>query len=233
MPAPVFEYLGRGAFSVSEAARLTGIPARRVHRWLAGYEYRHRDSVRFSPPPLRGDYPTSDGHLSLSFADMIEVRFLDHFLRTGVSWPTIRIAAEKAAEILSRPHPFSSRAFKTDGRVIMVEIAEKTGAPQLLDLTRNQIAFKRILDPYLYRGLEFSPRSDVVRWWPDAGARKIVIDPERSLGRPILARWGIPTATLASAVRVEGSVETVAAQFEIPRAGVAAALEFEERLAAA
>src|SRR5213078_2216409 len=86
MATQVFNLVGRGVFSLSEASRLTGIPAPRIRRWLTVYEFRSRLGPRYSPPPVQRDYAVADGKVSLSFADMIEVRFLDHFLEAGVSW---------------------------------------------------------------------------------------------------------------------------------------------------
>lgn len=232
MSTHTFDLIGRGVFPLGEASRLTRIPARRIRRWLVGYDFRSSSGAHHSPPAVHRDYPLAEREVSLSFADLVEVRFLDHFLQAGVSWKTIRIAAAKASELLRRNHPFSSQLFKTDGKTILTEIGSDPNARELLDLLRDQLAFKRILDPYLYRGLEFGPKHNVARWWHEAGNRRIVIDPERSLGRPIVARWGVPTRALADAFLVEESVELVAAQFEIPKASVAAAVEFEQRLAA-
>src|SRR5262245_41704840 len=208
--------LGRGVFSVREASRLTGIPTRRLRRWLLGYEFRSRSGKHRSPPPVHRDFPLVDRELSLSFADLIEVRFVDHFLQAGVSWTTLRVVARRAADRIGSDHPFSSWRFKTDGKTILTEIAVGSKEPELLDLMSDQVAFKRILDPYLYRGLDFGPTHNVARWWHEAGHRKIVIDPERSLGRPILAESGVPTQVIAAAFRVEQSVAAVAEQFELP-----------------
>ena len=70
------------------------------------------------------------------------------------------------------------------------------------------------------------------RWWPLPGADTIVIDPQRSFGQPIAADYGVPTATLARAVTVEGSVKAAARAYEVPARVVRDAGEFEDRLAA-
>jgi len=232
MATQTFDVIGRGIFSVTDASRLTRIPSRRIRRWILGYDFRLPSGIRHSEPALHHDYQISGRDVWLSFADLIEVRFLDAFRDAGVSWAAIRVAAERATQLLGQDHPFSSRKFKTDGKTIMTEIASGTGAQELLDLVRNQVAFKRILDPYLYRGLEFGPGHVVSKWWHEAGNRKIVIDPERAFGRPIIAKEGVPTRALSYAFAVEKSIERVAAQFELSKASVAAAVEFEQRLAA-
>jgi uncharacterized protein (DUF433 family) len=232
MATQSFKIVGRGIYSLRDAARLTSIPARRIRRWLEGYEFRARTGARHSDAVLHHDYEAVERRLWLSFADLVEVRFVDAFLKTGVSWAAIRVAAERACELLKQDHPFSSRQFKTDGHTIMTDIAEGTRAPELLDLVKNQVALKRVLDPYLYRGLDFGPTNHVTRWWHEAGRRKIVIDPARAFGKPIVANEGVPTRILFDAFLVERSIDRTAQLFEVSKSSANAAVEFEKRLAA-
>ena len=95
----------------------------------------------------------------------------------------------------------------------------------------NQISFDRLFLPDLYAEIEFE-RDDAVRWRPESGRRLVVIDPERSFGKPILDAHGIPTAVLAKAVQVEESITRVADWFEVPDEAVQAAVDFESKLAA-
>jgi uncharacterized protein (DUF433 family) len=227
-----FDLVGRGVFTVTEASRLTRIPSRRIRRWMLGYGFRSTSGPRRSPPAIHPDYAVDRDEVALSFADLIEIRFLDHFLQAGVTWSTIRVAASKAAKLLRQDHPFSSWRFKTDGKSILTEIASSANTRELLDLVHDQVAFKRILDPYLSRSLDFTPARGVTKWWHEAGRRRIVIDPQRALGKPIVAKWGVPTQALADSFRVEKSVDAVAAAFELPKSSVAAAIEFEQQLAA-
>ncbi len=41
------------------------------------------------------------GVAALDFADLIEIRFLDAFIAHGVSWKSIRIASQRAKELLN------------------------------------------------------------------------------------------------------------------------------------
>ena len=96
------------------------------------------------------------------------------------------------------PHPFCTRKFKTDGRTVFAEVYDESGEKSLLELTKSQHYFEKIIAPYL-QGLEF--KEDVaVRWWPMGTRRTVVIDPLRSFGQPIVSDRGIPTSVLAQAV---------------------------------
>ena len=159
--------MGLGVYSVPEAARLTGVSASRIRRWLQGSH---------TSPPLWRRQIASEDSLILSFRDLLEVRFIDAFRRHGVSWKSIRVAAECAAEIVHDSYPFSTRRFKTDGRSIFAEILQETGDESLLDLVKSQYEFKSIVEPFLFEGLEFSALGiEPVRWWPLGMNRRVVI----------------------------------------------------------
>jgi uncharacterized protein (DUF433 family) len=225
--------LGVGVYSVPEASRLTGVSAQRIRRWLTGYTFKAGKGLH-AAPPLWQRRIVSEGSLALSFRDLLEVRFVNAFRRHGVRWKTIRIAAERAAEILHDTHPFSTKKFKTDGRSIFADIVQATGEESLLDLVKSQYEFKQVVEPFLFEGLEFSELGiQPVRWWPLPHSRRVVIDPERSFGRPIISPESVPTEVLARAVRAEGSVEAVARWFLVDPKAVEDAVEFEKKLALA
>jgi len=225
--------LGLGVYSVPEAARLTGVSASRIRRWLQGYSYNAGGAARTSLPLWRQQI-ASEGSLILSFRDLLEVRFIDAFRRHGVSWKAIRRAAECAAEIVQDSYPFSTRRFKTDGRSIFAEIVQETGDESLLDLVKSQYEFKSIVEPFLFEGLEFSTLGiEPVRWWPLGTDRRVVIDPERSFGQPIVDPESVPTSVLARAFRAEGSVQGVARWYMVDPKSVEDAVEFEAQHAKA
>lgn len=227
-----FVRIGKGVYSLAEAQRLTGVPRATIRRWAQGYAYRAGEDERFSTPVIGTEVPPVDGTPVLDFSDLLEVRFLEAFRRYGVSLRVIRLASRRAQEFLGRTHPFSTRIFKTDGRTILAEIARGTGDPLLLDLVKDQFEFKRIVDPYLYQGIEYDDLHEPMRWWPLGDDRHVVVDPERSFGRPIVVPGGVPTNLIAWGVEVEGSEEVVAKWYDVPVEAVRDAVEFENRLSA-
>jgi uncharacterized protein (DUF433 family) len=226
------DLLGIGLYTATEAARLTGIPAVRLRRWIRGYTYRVGGQQTASSASVwRGQIPGIDGLVELGFLDLIEARFVDAFRRARVPWPVIRLCAERARELIGSDHPFSSRRFRTDGRTIFAESVGEAGEKQLLDLERRQFTFASIIGPSLYAGIEFTGRDMPARWWPLGPRTPVVIDPARSFGQPIVSDAGIPTSTLADAVAAEGSAAAVSRLYLVPLRSVQAALRFEQRLA--
>lgn len=225
-------FLGTGIYSVPEASKISGVSPSRIRRWARGYQYRIGGEKRSSPPIWQNDLPPIDGIISLSFLDLLEIRFIDAFLQAGIGWKRLRIAADTAKNLLNTSHPFSTKSFKTDGRTIFADIVEENGERILLDLVRSQYAFNQVISPSLYKGIEFAPNDTPLRWWPMGKVSQVVIDPTRAFGQPIVNRAGVPTAVLAEAVEAEDSVERVARWFEVKPSEVRTAIKFEEQLEA-
>jgi len=199
---------------------------------MRGYTWTRGEEEHFSPPIIATHIGRIDGSLALDFGDLIEIRFLDAFRKHGVSWWAIRLASERASELIGHRHPFSTRKFKTDGRTILAELVQPTGDRSLLDLVRNQYALEQVIAPYLYEGLVFNPRDEPMQWHPLGNHREVVLDPTRAFGAPIVKREGVPTRVLFNCFSAEESVKTVASWYEVSEKSASDAIEYEQSLAA-
>ena len=233
-PALAEPSLGTGLYAVAEAARLSGVSPSRIRRWIKGYGWaRGKDKERHqhhSPPVWRPDVAPIEGAQALSFRDLVELRFVDAFLRAGVSWKRLRAVAEEASKRFDTTHPFSTRRFVTDGRTIYDQVRREAG-DTLEDLQTHQFAFRRVISPTLQGGLEFSETGTALRWWPEPGRgdRLIVVDPRRSFGQPVIDKADVPTGVIAAAVKVDGE-KKAADWFDLPLKAVRAAVKFEASL---
>ncbi|CAN5131073.1 DUF433 domain-containing protein [soil metagenome] len=222
--------LNTGLYTVPEAARLTRVSIGKIRRWLKGYNFRSGERIRHSDAVWQGELKPIENKLALSFRDLLELRFVDAFIRAGVSWRTMRRTHAKAQEELRTTHPFCSNRIFTDGRTILLRQGEEDGDQPLVDLVTNQREFSRIVGPFR-KELEFSG-NDII-WYPLGKERQIVIDPRRNFGQPTTARSGVPSQVLARSVRANESAETVAAWYEVQTDEVRDAVEFEQSLAKA
>jgi uncharacterized protein (DUF433 family) len=222
--------IGLGVYTIAEAQRLTRIPRQRIIRWTRGYSYAVRGKTIRLLPIVGTEVAAAE--FIITFADLIEVRFLDEFRKYGVSPKALRIAAQRAQELTGRLYPFSSRIFRTDGRTILAEIYRETGDKILLDLVKNQYAFEKVVSPYLYAELDFNSQEEPERWWPLGKERTVVIDPSRAFGAPIIDLAGVPTSVLNRAYKNEGSLDQVARLFQVEISEVKDAITFETKLAA-
>ena len=227
-PAPA---LGTGIYSVPEASRVTGIHRSRIRRWMRGYSYRRSDGHGRSAAIWHGQLEPRGSAFALGFRDLMEVRFVDAFLKAGVSWKTMRLAHGHARHELGTEHPFCSNRFVTDGRSILLHEAEKSGDAALLDIVSRQREFARIVEPF-FKQLEFSPDQQLLRWWPLGRQRAVVLDPSRNFGQPSVAKSGVPTHVLAESLKANGSADEVARWYEVQPEEVRDAAAFEAGLAA-
>jgi uncharacterized protein (DUF433 family) len=222
--------VGIGYYTVPEAARLLQMHARTINRWLGGYVYSDHGAKVAMAPLWTPQLPHLSGHLELGFRDLIELRFVNAFVKAGLGLNTIRRCLDYARECVSDERPFSTRRFRTDGQTIFLDTLTQSGNSELLDLKENQYVLARVIQSS-FKDLDIDSAT-VTRWRPFNGKRTIVIDPTRAFGQPIASKSGVPTAALADAVKAEGSIERVAYLFEVSRDIVRDAVSFEKRLAA-
>lgn len=223
--------IGIGFYTVPEASRLVKTPAANIRRWLGGYSHKNNGEVTEIPPLWTPQIPRLNNNLELGFRDLIELRFVQAFIKAGLGLKTIRNCLEFARECAGDDRPFSTRRFKTDGRTIFLESLQQSGDTELLDLKKRQYAFVQVIER-TFRDLDICEDA-VARWRPFNGKDSIVIDPGRAFGQPIATRSGIPTIAIAQSVEAEGSLDRVASIYEIPVSVVRDAISFEVSLRAA
>ena len=226
-----FEYLGKGIYSIPEAARLTRLTSGQIRRWVRPRSSTAATSDR-RPPIVAPDFEVIDSRLSLSFLDLIEVLFVKSFRSYGVSWKAIRTASQSASRLLDSNHPFAQRRFFTDGIDILTRIGEEQTERELMNLVRSQYEFDEIVAPLLYENLDFGELDLARRWWPGGRSRDIIVDPHLNLGKPVVARYNIPTSVLYQLYLSQSSSSKVADWYEIDEEAVVAAVDFEAGLAA-
>lgn len=223
------DYVGLGIYSVREAARLTEVSPERITRWVRGYKHGQKKARRFSQRIWNSDLPEIPGSLALSFRDLMEVRFVDAFRKAGVSWMTLRAAHRAACDVFKSNHPFSTNRFRTDGKRIFLELAENPSDAGIIEIRSRQGYFEKIVRE-MFKDIELVD-DELLRWWPLGRDRHVLLDPERSLGAPIV-REGVPTRAIAAA-GAKNTPEEISRWYEISISSVDDAIAFERRKPAA
>ncbi|TVT84569.1 helix-turn-helix domain-containing protein [Pseudomonas sp. H3(2019)] len=220
--------VGIGLYTPAEAALYTGIPAADIRRWLSGYTAHGALHPGLWPSEL-----ADLGEPILGFQDLLEIRFVHAFRKHGVSLQAIRSASLQAKAMFDQAYPFTCKRFETDGRSIFATVLDELGDDAMLDLVKRQYAFKQVITPSLYEGIDYTGSGAAQRWYPIKRSKAIVLDPSRNFGKPVLSITGIDTATVFSAYQAEGNdAKRVAQLYEIPASAVDAAVNFELRNAA-
>ncbi len=223
-----FDYLGKGIYTVPEASRLTRVSTRRIRYWLNGLpSEKDTDS---SGRLWQGELNPIEDKLSLGFLDLQEVRFINAFLKTGVSWKLLRSAHSVALRRYGIEHPFCTHRFVTDGVEVIEELTTDADGVAYEEVVKGQRVFRQVIQPLL-RELEFS-KNELVRWWPLGTDRAVVLDPRRQFGQPITAAAGVATDVLRAASKAGQSVDEISDWYELDPDSVRDAIEFEMALAA-
>ena len=213
--------VGMGLYTPAEASRLVGIPTGKIVRWLRGHAVSGKPYDALWKPQI----DLGDGSIYLGFRDLMELRTANAFLSKGVSAITIRKTIVEVSRLIGESRPLSTKRFKTDGRSIFLELVSEDGDTRLLDIFKQQYAFKKIIEQSL-KDVEFLDDAPN-RWWPMTRSKGIVVDPARSFGQPIDEESGVPTRVLATAVAAEGSVDAAARVWAVKPQTVRRAVEYE------
>jgi uncharacterized protein (DUF433 family) len=224
------QVIGKGAYTVGDATRLSGVPGPRIHRWLQGRSREYRGETVRDEPLWVAELPEFDGGLYLGFRDLVELRMVDAFRSQHISLPYLRKVVQAARDIIGDDHPFSTSLFKTDGRSLYLEVLSRTDEPKLIEFLSGQHAFHSIVSSGL-KDIRFEG-GVASHWVPEAGKGEVVIDPKRSFGEPLLTRYGVPTITIQKMSQTGRTVAQISSDFEIDPKSVRAAIAFESRLAA-
>ncbi|RKP45549.1 DUF433 domain-containing protein [Trinickia fusca] len=217
---------GIGLYTLQEAEKLTGAKAREVSRWLFGYSFKDGHSL-----PLWTTQLAELDEKVIGFRDLLELRVVKAFRSHNVPLRVIRVAIENAKAMFGTDYPLTANRFLTDGKTVFYEALMGHGEIELTDLLRRQLVFEHIVRPELYAGIEFAADGHAKRWFPLRHNHAVVLDPEISFGKPVLAEYGVRTDLVVETYEVEKSRKMAASLYGIPISAVDAAIRYE-RLAA-
>jgi uncharacterized protein (DUF433 family)/DNA-binding transcriptional MerR regulator len=218
-------------YEPAEVARLVGLTASRVRRWLFGYHFRvgadRRE--RKQVPVIRRQNGGRNRYAS--FLDLIELLSVKSFLDHGLSLQRVRRACDEAASVLGVDHPFARRRFFTSGREIYLELQNRSQASNLLQLlSGGQWVIEPIINEFAEQ-IDFDMDSDLAaKWWPLGKDKLVVLDPLVSFGAPSIVGRGVKTANVFDLYRAERQkAEVVARWMNLTLAEVEAAVRFEKK----
>ncbi|MDR3706859.1 MAG: hypothetical protein P4L33_01045 [Capsulimonadaceae bacterium] len=167
--------------------------------------------------------------------------FIDTFLQRGIRLPVIREAAKWLSLVCGSVHPLAvPNLFTYNGRIIATKnidaivagVAPDGVSPDAvyIDLAKmGQIVIGATVEGLLAR-VDYENALDPTRFWPIGKDRDVVIDRERSFGRPLDPRSGVPTNVLYGMYKSGETVESVARWFGAHRKAVRDAIDFESTL---
>jgi uncharacterized protein (DUF433 family) len=225
-------YFGKGIYTLTTAAKILKMNPQKMRRWINGYTYHKNMVCRSYNPLFKTEYEYDSDDEIISFLDMTELLFINNFVQYGISIQKIRKAAIIAADLLKTSHPFAIRKMFTDRKSIFAEIAQKEKDPSLLDLINEQFQLGKIIEPLLYKCIDFNDNDYAERWWPLGKKKDIVLDPARNMGQPILNKYNVKTELIYDLYKTNHSISEISDWYELDKNAIQAAINFEESLVA-
>ncbi len=211
------------AYSLAEASHYLAIPISTIRYWSAGREGVSEALLRaaqYSP-------------LALSFRNLVELHVLGAIRRRfAVSMPSVRKSLNYLKKQFDADRPLLAYEFETNGLHLFVE---RYG--QLINATlQGQAEMREVLAASLRR-IERDDHGIPIRLFPftrnemQNAPRMVVIDPDISFGRPVIAGTGIPTREIAARFKAGESIKELARDYGRPLEEIDEAVRCEQRAA--
>lgn len=204
------------AYLVQDAARYSGISVQTVNNW-------QKAQGQYVPA-----LANREKGASLSYLQLVELRFVAAMRKAGVPLRKIRAAREYLAQRFAADHPFATLRLKTNGQDILLDLEESEGhafkGTVLVANKGGQYSWKAIIGDTFQ---EFDYEKDLAMRWHVAGrSSPVVIDPRVAFGAPTVS--GVPTWALRGRWESGEPIDEIAEDFKLTKLEVRAAVEFEK-----
>lgn len=214
----------RPAYRLTEAAHYVRLPRATLASWVKGRDYDRRGGRAHFDRLIR---PADPRRPYLSFNNLIEA----HVLRALRTEHHVSIQAVRTALAMAEQQYRIKRLLLHDGLLTGAGELFLKRYGELVQLSPSgRIAMRRVLESHLHR--IDRDGNFPIRLYPfvqadTSDAKPIAIDPAIGFGRPIVARTGIATATIAERIDAGESVEEVAADYGMQPDEIADAVTYE------
>jgi len=216
--------LGKGIYSIPDAAVILDMPVNKVRRWVKKYW-----ELEFLQDMGEAYTWGESREKAFHFLTLIEIIAVDSFREIGVSFPKIKLAHSKLSEILVTNYPFAHAELMTDGKRIFYEYLDES----LLEVDeRQQFSFTNLVAPYCKK-IDFQEKTHLAeRFWPLGKNHHIVVDPHHSFGQPVITGTNITVETIYSMLNAGESPEFVASIYDLNLNAIEDVMSFMKRNAA-
>jgi uncharacterized protein (DUF433 family) len=216
---PLSKLVDLELYSIGEAARLLGISAAKVARWLDGYE---RAGTTY-PPVIRPEPTRSD---IVTWGEFVELGYLREYRKKDVSLQQLRPVIERLRKRFRTDYPLAHhKPFIGPGRKLVMETERELGIDHRLYMVidSDQLLLSPPAEAFLDK-VEFE--ADVARLWRPSGSQShVVIDPETSFGIPTIQ--GIRTEAITELYQAGEPPALIARTWDLDETDIHAAIRFE------
>jgi uncharacterized protein (DUF433 family) len=216
------------AYSIEEAARYVGVPARTMRSWVRGYPYKTAHGIKHVPPLIQ---PADSTHNLLSFFNLAEAHVLAATREKNIPTSRVRRAVEYLRNVEQLDRPLLTHVFHRHGRNLFVKELFGRRLRQPLGVSAyGQYGINQVLRRYLERVERDKIDGRPILIYPlRRGQRdrrkRIAIYPLVSSGKPVLRGTGIPIEVIwARVTKGHESIPALARDFRLKRSDVKAAI---------
>lgn len=217
--------LGKGIYSIPDAAVILDMPLNKVRRWVNKYwELEFIQNSEFDSSYTWGESREKAFH----FLTLIEIIAVDSFREIGVSFPKIKLAHAQLSDLLDTKYPFAHAELMSDGKRIFYEMDSS-----LLEMDKKQqFSFTKLVAPYCKK-IDFQDKTQLAeRFWPLGKDHHIVVDPHHSFGQPVITGTNITADAIINLLKAGESPEFIATVYELDQKEVEDVRLFMKRMAA-
>ena len=222
--AAIEPQLGKGIYSIPDAAAILDMPVSKVRRWVKKYwELEFLQDVDQS-------YTWGESReKAFHFLTLIEIIAVDSFREIGVSFPKIKLAHSKLSDMLDTKYPFAHAELMTDGKSIFYKLLESS----FLEVDeKQQLSVTDLVAPYCKK-IDFQDKTQLAeRFWPLGKDHQIVVDPHHSFGQPVIKGTNITVDAIINMLKAGESSEFIANVYELNQNEVEDVRLFMKRSAA-
>jgi uncharacterized protein (DUF433 family) len=227
--------LSQPLYTVTEAARVIGVPPSTLATWTKGYTRIQGDRPVIVGEAVVTAFPAEGRCPSIPFIGLAEAMVLAAVRRSGVPMQRVRPAIAALEREIGISHALASRKLYTDGAEVLYDFtAEQVDAEVVASLVvvRNgQRVFADVIREQLQR-IQFGADGYANLIHVPAYKSEVVCDPLRSFGRPIFVHGGTRVDDVIARFQTGESIEELTEEFGVSIADVEDALRVASRRAA-
>ncbi len=216
--------LGNGIYTTQEIAQILRLPYSKVYFWIKNYWDGELGKV------YKKNYSWSVGNTkAVGFHTLIEFYVMMQFAEAGVKTREVLNAHKELAKKFDTQFPFAVKDvienITTDGTKIFFNI---DGSIITLDGSQQ---FNLSLVKMFFKKLDFDNDMLASRFWPMGKEKKIVCDPHRKFGQPIIEGTSIQSEAIYRMYLANEPIKFIASLYEVSNQNVKDAIEFHKSAA--
>jgi uncharacterized protein (DUF433 family) len=211
------------SYGIPEAAHYLALSEGTLRSWVFGRRYSTSSGIKTSKPLI---VPADAKHETLSFYNLVEAHIL-MFTRQvyGIRMNHVRSAIDYVRSRTPDERPLITQVFYTDGKHLFVKELES-----IIDASKmGQLGIREMLDLYLQR-IDWDSEGFAARLYPVRATshkpRSVVIDPQISFGRPVIAGTGITASVLWHRKRLGEKIDDISKDYGLDKVAVEEAISY-------